>query len=327
MSKVRFFIAFLTFMNCVSIFGQNTQKLNFFQRSDTFNQKRFWSVTGFAGTVYTGTFLGLGVIWYAQYPKSSFHFFDDAGEWRDMDKYGHAVTSNATASMLFTGARWSGLSEKQALWSAVGVSYGALLTLEVLDGFSAEWGFSLSDLGMNTLGVGIFALQQVLWHEQRIVPKWSSFPKPYPNLELYSSNGLSTNLQTRAVDLFGSNYIERMIKDYNASRFWLSCNVKSFLPDSNLPKWLNVAVGFGAENMYGGFANQWNKDGEKYVLPSGLYPRYSQYYLTFDIDTSKIPTKNHFLKTVLGILNCIKVPMPGLEITSRGKFLFHPILM
>ena len=48
-----------------------------------------------------------------------------------------------------------------------------------------------------------------------------------------------------------------MLKDYNGQTYWLSANLKSFFPGSNIPPWLNVAIGYGADGMFGGFENKW----------------------------------------------------------------------
>ena len=58
-------------------------------------------------------------------------------------------------------------------------------------------------------------------------------------------------LEQRANDLFGESLPERMLKDYNAQTYWLSANLKSFLKHTNLPAWLNVAAGYGADGMLG----------------------------------------------------------------------------
>ena len=51
----------------------------------------------------------------------------------------------------------------------------------------------------------------------------------------------------------------------------------------------------------GGFENEWEKEGERYVVDSNLYPRTHQFYLGFDVDLTKIKTKNNFLKGILSM--------------------------
>ena len=37
--------------------------------------------------------VGINEVWYKNYARSDFHFFDDLKEWNGMDKIGHACTS------------------------------------------------------------------------------------------------------------------------------------------------------------------------------------------------------------------------------------------
>src|ERR1035438_10237615 len=43
--------------------------------------------------LYGGSLIVLNQYWYANYPKSKFHFFNDNAEWQQMDKCGHFFTS------------------------------------------------------------------------------------------------------------------------------------------------------------------------------------------------------------------------------------------
>ena len=137
----------------------------------------------------------------------------------------------------------------------------------------------------------------------------------------------SSSLRTRAGDLYGRGLGERFLKDYNQQTLWLSANMASFSnnPPAWLPKWLNIAVGYGANNMFGGFENTWTENDATFILDDMKYPRYQQFYLSFDVDLDQIQTKNRFVKSLLHILNWIKIPSPALEVTSQGKWYFHPL--
>ena len=94
----------------------------------------------------------------------------------------------------------------------------------------------------------------------------------------------------------------------------------SFVPKSKIPKWLNVAVGYGAEGMITGndaFVNT-------IFLPESQ--RYRQFYLSLDVDLTKIETKSHFLKTFFSVFNTIKIPAPTFEYSAneglRGHILY-----
>lgn len=312
----------------LSVHAQHQEKLPFLQPSDTLNDWRFWGSAVTGATIYTGVMIGLNELWYSEYERTRFQLFNDLGEWEDMDKMGHLCTAYVEANWVYKGARWTGLEERKSIW--LGVALGSLFqaSIETLDGFSEKWGFSIPDIAFNTAGVSIFAAQQLIWEEQRILFKVSSYHEPYPDILVPStSGGSSISLRDRAKDLYGEAYSARFFKDYNAQTIWASANLRSFMKKENskIPKWLNVAVGYGAENMFGGFDNTWSDGEVNYVLDENAFPRYRQFYLSLDIDLTRIKTKSPFLKTVFNIINVIKIPAPTLEINTLGKVKFHPI--
>ena len=311
------------FFHCQS---QGVNKLHFFEPADSFHNGRFWSAVAIGGSSYAATVYGLNEIWYKDFERTSFHFFDDWNEWNNMDKYGHLHTAYFYTAWGFKGARWTGMDRKSAMWTAAGVSFLLQATIETFDAFSAEWGFSVSDMGFNVAGIGAFVLQESLWNEQRISFKFSSSPSRYDPLSIVSTNGLSsTTLRQRGLDLFGSPYFAAAIKDYNAQTYWISVNVASFIknPETKFPAWLNVAAGVGMNNLFGGFENRWEEDGHTFVLDSNQFPRHNQYFLSLDIDFTKIKTKSKILKTMFTMLNALKVPAPALEINAVGKSRWH----
>jgi uncharacterized protein YfiM (DUF2279 family) len=307
--------------------GIRGQSPSFFSPADSFNNTRFWTATGITAGVYTATVIGLNEIWYKQYPRSGFHFQDDWGEWRNMDKMGHLFTAYMYSSWVASIARWTGIESKKADWIGFGTSMVFQTTIEIMDGFSDKWGFSWSDMAFNAAGAGLYIGQQKLWKEQRILLKFSSSPVSHPDYAVISEDGESvTTVNQRASDLFGTGYFERLIKDYNAQTIWTSVNIHSFLGEkSKFPRWLNVAFGYGAYNLYGGYENNWEKDGASYVLDTEAFPRYSQYYLSVDIDLTKIRTKSPFLRTLLGALNVIKIPAPAIQFNKVDGIRFHAL--
>jgi hypothetical protein len=205
--------------------------------------------------------------------------------------------------------RWAGLSQKK---SAIigGLSGAAYLTvIEFLDAHSSQWGWSWGDIAANIFGSGIFISQELLWKEQRIQYKFSFHTKSYGEQQL----------DQRAGDLFGESWYERMLKDYNAQTYWLSANIKSFFPKSKIPAWLNVAAGYGADGMFGGFENKWTDESGNEVTRYDI-PRIRQFYIAPDIDFTKIKTNKKWLRTALFVLNSFKCPAPVLMLDSKGKF-------
>ena len=76
-------------------------------------------------------------------------------------------------------------------------------------------------------------------------------------------------------------------------------------------------VGYGAEGMI---------TGNEELLNNVIFPeskRYRQFYLSLDLDLTKIETKSHLVKTILTVFNSIKIPAPTFEIKGSGGTKFH----
>jgi hypothetical protein len=207
--------------------------------------------------------------------------------------------------------KWAGLDRRKAAWLGSGVTMGYLTMVEVLDGFNEKWGFSLGDMAFNAAGTTLFLAQELGWREQRIGVKFSYFPMSY-----------DPSYAARADELFGKSDAERWLKDYNSQTYWLSVNLHSFFPESRLPKWLNLAVGHNARVMLGGRENVWT-DANGNTVDRSDVQRYRRLLLSADIDLTKIPTRNRFLKSAFSFLNIIKIPAPALEWDTRGGFRLH----
>ncbi len=311
--------------------AQESARQPLLEPADTFNRTRFWVATGVGTTLYTSAAIGLYHAWYKNYEQSGFHTFNDAGEWQGMDKMGHLFTAYIEGWLIFQGARWTGMNRRSAIWTGVGGAMLLQTTVEVMDGFSEKWGFSWTDMAFNALGAGLFASQEFLWEEQRIWMKVSNTRPAYSTQAIYAvDGGAVTTPRDRAYDLFGSSFAEYFLKDYNGQTIWFSVNPHAFIapkhPQSRFPRWLNIAAGYGAMNMYGGYDNSWTDDqGNFFTLPPDEYPRYRQFYLSLDIDLTRIRTRSRVLKVLLGAFNWIKIPSPTLEINSLGKVKFHPL--
>lgn len=302
--------------------------LSFFEPAPKFNHSRFWPLTATGVTGYAAVTIGLNQAWYANYPRSSFHFFDDWAGWRQMDKFGHAMTGYFESKWAGDLYHWAGLSKQQAAWVGFGTGLLFQTTLEVMDGFSAQWGFSWGDMSFNVLGSGLYLSQELLWQEQRFRLKMSTHRPSYSNQPIQATNSLATtSIQERTTALFGKSLPELFFKEYNGQTIWLSANIASFMnnrPHNFPPAWLNIAVGYGIENVFGAESNTWkDKDGNSFTAPA-QFQRHSQFFLSLDIDFERIPTKHKWLKTIFSILNVFKVPFPTLEINTLGQAKFHP---
>lgn len=281
-------------------FSQHSKLDTFLTPSDTLNKPRRNAVVITEASLGTLTLIGLNQLWYADFKRSKFHTINDNSEWLQMDKFGHAFTSYQMGKHGAQLLNWSGVSEKDQLIYGATLGFTFLTAVEVLDGYSSEWGFSWGDILANGAGTGLYVGQELLWKEQRIALKYSFRHTQYAQ---------------QRPDKLGETYLEQILKDYNGQTYWLSANLHSFFTESKIPKWLNVAVGYGGQGMLGG-----TKDIDNQVLTSNQ--RYRQYYLSFDLNLSAIETNSKLLKAVFSIFNMIKIPMPTLEFNKK-RTVFH----
>ena len=262
--------------------------------------------------------IGLNELWYKGHARSGFHFFNDNGEWMQIDKVGHAWSAYAEGLYGIGLYRWAGVENKKAVWIGGISGFVFQMGIEVLDGLSERWGASSGDIVANTAGTVLLIGQELGWREQRIQFKFSSHPVRYGDFD--------QAVQDRAKNLYGSTFQEKILKDYNGQTYWLSINPSSFFnKNRKFPKWLNIAVGYGAEDVFGGFKNSWEVEATGETLDYTHIERYRQFYLSLDIDLRRIPTRSRFLKTLFGAISILKIPAPALEINTKGKLRFKPL--
>jgi len=300
-------------------------KAQLFKSSDTLNRSRVAAITATGLTGYGIGMVLLSKAWYKNSLTSDFHFFNDNGEWLQVDKVGHVYSAYNESRIVYDMYKWAGVKESKAMWLGIGTGALAQVSLEVFDGFSDRWGFSWGDMTANLAGLALFGAQQHIWHDQKITLKVSSDFRAYSHIPITGSQGSVDYLDRRASDLYGDAIFARLLKDYNAQTNWLSVNPAAFMKSkpSWFPVFVNVAVGYSAENLYGGFGNAWEYGSNSYFLNEGKYPRYRQYLLSLDVDFTKIPTRSPFLKTVFQALNIFKMPAPALEYNGHNGLQWH----
>jgi uncharacterized protein YfiM (DUF2279 family) len=272
-------------------------------------KSRPWIVGGLTAGIYGGSLVILNDAWFEDYTHTSFQVFNDSKEWLQVDKIGHTWSAYHINRASATLWQWAGLSHKKSVWIGGISSFAYLTAIEYMDAHSAKWGWSWSDIAADVAGSALYIAQELSWKQQRLQLKFSFHRNSYSE----------PMLEQRADDLFGKSFPERVLKDYNAQTYWLSANIKSFLPESNLPAWLNIAFGYGADGMFGGFENRWEDEATNEITRHDI-PRKRQYYISPDIDFTKIKSNNKFVKIVFFLLNSLKCPAPALMIDSKGKF-------
>jgi uncharacterized protein YfiM (DUF2279 family) len=253
-----------------------------------------------------GSLVYLNQAWFQQYSSGKFHFFNDNDEWLQMDKCGHTFTNYQVSRVMMQAMDWAGYSTKKQILIGGLSGFTYMTAIEVMDGYSAGWGFSWGDMSANALGTGMSIGQKLLWKEQRIQLKFSFYP---------------TNYAKYRPNLLGDEIYMQVLKDYNGQIYWLSVNPSSFIKRENkFPKWLNVAFGYGANGMIGAKYN--NVLAEDADGTTHYFNRYRQGYFSLDVDFTRIKTKSKFLKSIFTCINVLKVPFPNLEV-SEGKLKFN----
>ncbi|MCX8080618.1 MAG: YfiM family protein [Bacteroidia bacterium] len=260
--------------------------LPFFYVADTLKLRKTLAFSATAG-MGIGSLLWLQKVWYAPYHNEKFHFFDDAGEWLQMDKAGHVFTAYQASRILGNYYENSGIKHP-FLWSS-GITLGYLTAIEVMDGFSSGWGFSKTDFWCNILGT----IPATLTEYEFL--KGVKFKFSYvPHSKLYRQKPA----------LLGSNFAERVLKDYNNQAYWFSI---PFFPGNGIHKVICISLGYGADGMLSGHP----------VAGDG---RARNFYLSFDINPNALPIRKKIWKKLFGVFNVLKLPFPAVGINKNGMF-------
>lgn len=269
-----------------------------FAQDSTANHIPLKKVKLYGGIGYTTGLFVLSQAWYAENGLEHFKFFNDNAEWLQVDKFGHIYGTYQFSRINYELLSRTELSDDKALiWSSV-LSSALFLPIEILDGFSPDYGFSYGDMLANAAGSGMYYVQQKVWNEQRIKLKFSFRTTNYADLR---------------PNTLGENFPEQLLKDYNGQSYWFSFDINAFAKESDWPKWLNLALGYGASGMV------YSRNAEN---EEAGFNNFRRLFVGIDFDLSHIQTSSRFLKTVLFLADMIRLPAPALEL-SEGKLKGH----
>lgn len=264
--------------------------------SAAIDRKKLTTLAVASAAGYTAGIITLNHVWYKDTGRQPFAFFNDNAEWKQMDKAGHFFASYHLSALPAHTLRRYGVPERKA--DLLGALSGFMLTvpIEILDGYSDGYGASWSDVVADAAGPAFYLGQKLTWGEIRIHPKLSFHRTAYAPMR---------------PALLGDNLLSEIVKDYNGQTQWWSFDVDKFI---SFPKWLNVAMGYGAEEMI--FARDSQNEA------GGLSP-HRQYYLALDIDLTSIRTRSGFVRTILYVVNLVRLPAPALQFSRQGTK-FYP---
>lgn len=289
-------IGMLFFMTlCFNVVWSQSGINAFLKPSDSLNIARRNAVAISESVIFVGGIIEMNMLYDKDHLGSKFHFSNDNDNFLQMDKAAHVMAAYHIGDFSANALKWSGVSKKNQIIYGAGMGFVFLTTVEFIDGFAG--GTSSGDIIANATGTSLFVSQEMLWGEQRIVPKFS-----FKSSRFFSAAPRIMRLQIE--------------NEFDGQTYWLSANVHSFFKGSKFPKWLNLAGGYGVEGM---------DDRNLMAIPQESNP-YRQLYLSLDVDLTKIKTNSHFLKTFFYIFNSIKFPAPTLEIGESGRvkgYLFY----
>lgn len=263
-----------------------------------------YKVLGFTAVYYPLSMYVLGKTWYKDRGYTPLHFDNDNSGYLQIDKFGHIFGSYVYSYAGLHLMREIGFTRDESLYFGSSIGFILMLPIEIMDGLHEGYGFSWGDIIANSMGSLLVLGNELLFNEQLIRYKFSYWESPYSAI----ANGY-----------LGENSFDRIFKDYNGHTYWLSVPINSIISNDLLPSWLCLSAGYSANGMYGEYGNINEYKG--ILIPKT--ERYRQFFLSLDIDWSKIETDSGFLKAILSGLSFIKFPFPAVEYNTKGKILWR----
>lgn len=219
--------------------------------------------------------------------RSHFHFENDFDYAMNLDKFGHFFAGVVIGEFFYEGYRWAGASEFQSYLFAGLSAMATHIAIDVKDGLSPEWGFSIFDVLGGTLG-GFYPMAE------RYIPvfKYVDFKWSYwINTKAYyrqSQTGIFTD-------------------DYCNQTFWLSFKPYRLLPQGArhyYPSFLAIAAGLSIDEK---------------VFTKEPHPR-REVYIALDYDLEAFRPQSRFARTVIKSLNYFKLPAPTIQVYPEVRW-------
>jgi hypothetical protein len=217
-----------------------------------------------------------------------FHISNDPPYAMHIDKFAHTYVSATGSDAIRAAYRLAGVSEETSAWLGAGLTFVAGVAVEMEDarhGDDPEYGFSPGDAAGDLIGSSLPLLRYYYPVLRRLDIKMGLWPS----------------------EAYKSGTYKFITDDYESQYFWLSFDLHEITP---LPSWLNLAVGFSAENLLR----------QQYHVPSPDGPPYTDIYFGPDINLKGIPIPGAWWQTLSAILSYIRIPFPALQCYPRMKF-------
>lgn len=225
--------------------------------------------------------------------RSHFHFENDFDYALNLDKFGHFAAGVMLGEGFYEGYRWAGTSEFQAYLFAGLSAMMTHVAIDVKDGYSPEWGFSIFDVLSGTIG-GFYPMAE------RYIPI-------FKYIDLKWSYWINTKVYYRQSDtgIFTDDYVNQT--------FWASFKPYRLLPAAArqyYPSWLAVAAGLSIDEK---------------VFTREPHPR-REVYIALDYDLEAFRPQSRMARQVIKFLNYFKLPAPAVQVYPEFNwFLLYPI--
>jgi len=279
----------------------SAQEIEAVKDSSKYESSTLYKALAFTSAYYAASIYVMNNTWYKDAEKVRFHFRNDNAGYLQVDKFGHMFGSYVYSYIGYHSFLKYGARRNTALLYGATLGFVMQFPIEIMDGIHEGYGFSWGDVTANAMGSALVFGQELLFREQIIKYKFSYWESKYSK----NSNGF-----------FGDTAMDRLLNDYNGHTYWFSMPLKRFVFRESLPPWFNVALGYGANGMYGEFENITSYNGVS--IPET--ERYRQFLFSLDIDWTKINTDSKVLQMLLKGMTFVKLPFPTLEYNSKGQF-------
>ena len=231
--------------------------------------------------------------------RSHFHFENDFEYSLNLDKFGHFAAGVILGETFYEGYRWAGLSEFQSYLFAGLSAMTVHIAIDVKDGYSPRWGFSIFDVLSGTLGGFLPMAERYVPVFKYVDLKWSY----WINSDAYYGRASGHTGDAVFTD------------DYVNQTFWASFKPYRLLPAGvrkYYPSWLAFAAGLSVNDM-----TMIHDDGPG---------RHREVYLAFDYDLEAIRPQSRIARTLIKYLNYFKLPAPTIQVYPEFNwYLLYPI--
>lgn len=216
-----------------------------------------------------------------------------------VDKAGHFYTSYFYFQSLYEFMEWGGFDEQTKVLTSIAIPAFYALSIELNDGFTF-FSFSGYDLTANLAGIGYGVLQRKFPVLQNFKFKWSYYPSGTIPLD--------------------NKFI--IANDYDGHIYWLSIDINGVLPKqmkNYWPKFLNLAVGYGAQNV--SHRNAWLGE----INSKG--PASRKFAISLDYNLGSFDVENDLFYAVRNIVDYFHFPSPGIRMIDNQTTKFKPLLV